>query len=77
MISYLGERPMHYRNQWYVLRDRDIAFGLGVYGQNLFVDRANEMVVAKVSSQPPPLDKRLIDLTIGFIEAVRDQLRSR
>ncbi len=61
---------MHYRNKWYVLRDRAIAFGLGVYGQNVFVDRANEIVVAKVSSQAPPLDKRLIDLTIGFVEAV-------
>ncbi len=77
MISYLGERPMHYRNQWYVLRDRAIAFGLGVYGQNVFVDRANEIVVAKVSSQAPPLDKRLIDLTIGFVEAVSDHIPSR
>lgn len=75
LISYLGERPMHYRSKWYVLRDRAIAFGLGVYGQNLFVDRANELVVAKVSSQPPPLDTRLIDLTIGFMEAVSDHLR--
>jgi CubicO group peptidase (beta-lactamase class C family) len=77
MISYLGERPMHYRTQWYVLRDRAIAFGLGVYGQNVFVDRANEIVVAKVSSQAPPLDKRLIGLNIGFVEAVSDHIPSR
>ncbi|TMJ24371.1 MAG: serine hydrolase, partial [Alphaproteobacteria bacterium] len=77
LISYLGDRPMHYRNQWYVLRDRAIAFGLGVYGQNVFVDRANEIVVAKVSSQAPPLDKRLIDLTIEFVEAVSDHITSR
>jgi CubicO group peptidase (beta-lactamase class C family) len=76
-FSYSGDRPMHYRNKWYVLRDRAIAFGLGVYGQNVFVDRANEIVVAKVSSQAPPLDKRLIDLTIGFVEAVSDHLSSR
>jgi CubicO group peptidase (beta-lactamase class C family) len=78
MISYFlysGDRHMHYRNKWYVLRDRAIAFGLGVYGQNVFVDRTNEIVVAKVSSQAPPLDKRLIDLTIGFVEAVSDHLR--
>ena len=74
MVAYFGDRKMHYRNKWYVLRDRAIAFGLGVYGQNIFVDRANEVVVAKVSSQPPPLDKGLIDLTIGFVEAVRDHL---
>jgi hypothetical protein len=76
-FSYSGDRPMHYRNQWYVLRDCAIAFGLGVYGQNVFVDRANEIVVAKVSSQAPPLDKRLIDLTIGFVEAVSDYIPSR
>ena len=49
-------------------------FGLGVYGQNVFVDRANELVIAKVSSQPPPLDANLIDLTIAFVEAMRARL---
>jgi CubicO group peptidase (beta-lactamase class C family) len=74
MICYFGDRRMHYRNKWYVLRDRDIAFGLGVYGQNVFVDQANELVIAKYSSQPPPLDKNLIDLTITFVEAMSDHL---
>ncbi len=74
LISYFGDRTMHYRNKWYVLRDRDIALGLGVYGQNVFVDRTNELVIAKVSSQPPPLDKDLVDLTITFVEAMRDHL---
>lgn len=76
MVEYLGDRAMHYRNKCYVLRDRAIVFGLGVYGQNLFVDRANDLVVAKFSSQPPPLDARLIDLTIGFVEAISDHLRA-
>jgi CubicO group peptidase (beta-lactamase class C family) len=74
MISYFGDRPMHYRNKWYVLRDSNIACGLGVYGQNVFVDKANEIVIAKLSSQPPPLDKNLIDLTIKFAEAMSDHL---
>jgi len=74
LISYFGDRPMHYRNKWYFLRERDIAFGLGVYGQNLFVDKANELVIAKVSSQASPLDKDLIDLTITFVEAMSDHL---
>jgi CubicO group peptidase (beta-lactamase class C family) len=72
--SYFGDRAMHYRNQWYVLRDRGIAMGLGVYGQNVFVDKANQLVIAKVSSQAPPLDKHRIDLTISFVEAMRDRL---
>jgi CubicO group peptidase (beta-lactamase class C family) len=74
MISYFGDRPMHYRNNWYVLRDRDIALGLGVYGQNVFVDKANELVIAKVSAQAPPLNRKLIDLTIMFVEAMSDHL---
>jgi len=74
LISYFGERPMHYRNKWYVLRDKKIALGLGVFGQNIFVDTANDIVIAKVSSQPPPLDRDLIGLTIAFVEAVRDHL---
>jgi CubicO group peptidase (beta-lactamase class C family) len=74
LISYFGDRAMHYRSKWYILRERDIALGLGVYGQNLFVDKANELVIAKVSSQAPPLDKGLIDLTITFVEAMSDHL---
>jgi CubicO group peptidase (beta-lactamase class C family) len=74
LISYFGDRSMHYRNKWYILRERDIALGLGVYGQNVFVDKANELVIAKVSSQAPPLDKDLIDLTITFVEAMSDHL---
>jgi CubicO group peptidase (beta-lactamase class C family) len=74
MIPYFGDRPMHYRNKWYTRREKGIAFGLGVYGQNVFVDKANEVVIAKLSSQPPPLDKNLIQLTIAFAEAMRDHL---
>ena len=74
LVSYFGDRPMHYRNKWYVLRDRGMALGLGVYGQNIFVNRANELVIAKLSSQPPPLDKDLVDLTLSFAEAMSDHL---
>jgi CubicO group peptidase (beta-lactamase class C family) len=74
LIPYFGDRATHYRSKWYVLRDRDIALGLGVYGQNVFVDPTNELVIAKVSSQPPPLDEDLIDLTMTFVEAMRDHL---
>lgn len=75
LISYFADHPMHYRNKWYVRRDSELAFGLGVYGQNLFVDRANELVVAKLSSQAPPLDKDLIGLTMAFVEAAGDHLK--
>jgi CubicO group peptidase (beta-lactamase class C family) len=76
LATYFADRPMHYRNKWYVLRNRAIAFGLGVHGQNLFVDRSNELVVAKFSSQASPLDKRLITLTLGCVEALSDHVRA-
>ena len=37
---------------WYVLDgDALLYFGMGIHGQNLFVDPVNELVIAKFSSQ--------------------------
>jgi len=64
--------PMHYRSQWYVMRgDRPLVFGFGIHGQHLFVDRANELVIAKVSSQAMPIDEARISLTMNGIAALR------
>ncbi len=46
-------------------------FGLGVNGQNLFVDRENEIVIAKLSSQAMPMDEGRIGLTMHAVEKVR------
>jgi len=67
--------PMRYRTQWYVLeRPSPMAFAIGVFGQSLYVDRANGVVMAKVSSQALPIDRELKMLTIGAAEIVRDFL---
>jgi hypothetical protein len=47
-------------------------FGLGVHGQNLFIDIEKELVIAKFSSQPLPLDKEMIQLTTRWLNALRD-----
>lgn len=66
---------LHYRAKWYVEHGRQpLLFGLGIHGQNLFVDPANEIVVAKFSSQPPPLDTGLIAATGAGVNAVRKAL---
>ena len=45
----------HYRSKWYVRRGAaPMAFGVGVFGQNVFVDPENGIVIAKLSSQAPP-----------------------
>ncbi len=67
--------PMRYRSQWYVLeRASPLAFASGVFGQSLYVDRGNQLVVAKFSSQALPVDQAKKMLTIRAAEAVRDFL---
>ena len=51
-----------------------LAFGVGIFGQNVFADPENGIVVAKMSSQAPPLDERLIALTMRGVEAIRRRL---
>ena len=46
----------------------------GIFGQNVFVDPEREIVIAKFSSQAPPLDERLIALTMCGVEAIRHHL---
>ena len=48
-------RNMSYRSGWYGLHDApQTLFAMGIYGQNLFIDRINRVVVAKTSSWAAP-----------------------
>jgi CubicO group peptidase (beta-lactamase class C family) len=49
-------------------------FGMGIHGQNLFVDRANQIVIAKLSSQAMPLDAPRIALTMRAVSELRKHL---
>jgi hypothetical protein len=49
-------------------------FGLGVNGQNLFIDRARQMVIAKFSSQAAALDVPAIGATMAMVAAIRGRL---
>lgn len=70
-----GNADLHYRSQWYVQRgDRPLIFGVGVFGQNVFVDPASDLVIAKCSSQPLPLDPSFIQLTHAGINRLREML---
>jgi CubicO group peptidase (beta-lactamase class C family) len=69
--KYFPSMNIHYRSKWYVLHDAaPIMFGVGVFGQNVFIDRKNQIVVAKFSSQALPMDEKRILLTIRGIEAI-------
>jgi hypothetical protein len=55
---------MRYRSGWYIVDDApQVVFAMGIHGQNLFVDRENRMVIAKLSSQDSPIDNRAMWLT--------------
>lgn len=74
-VEYFPGLDMHYRAKWYVERGRTpLLSGLGIHGQNLFIDPANEIVIAKFSSQGPPLDVELIGITRAAVNAVRKTL---
>jgi CubicO group peptidase (beta-lactamase class C family) len=67
--------PIHYRSKWYVLRGQAPAlFGFGVHGQLLLVDRRNQVVVAKFSSQELPLDAQRIPDSLQLAETIRKRL---
>ena len=67
---------MHYRSKWYILRgERPMIFGVGVFGQHVFVDPAADLVVAKCSSQPLPLDQSFLSLTLAGVEELRAMFR--
>ena len=55
-------------------RESPLLFCLGIHGQNLFVDAANEIVIAKFSSQAQPLDIERIGLTGNLVAALRQAL---
>jgi CubicO group peptidase (beta-lactamase class C family) len=67
--------PMHYRDKWYLSREAaPLLFGLGVNGQNLFIDRAAQVVIAKFSSQASALDVPAIGATMALVAAIRTRL---
>lgn len=48
---------MRYRSGWYLVDDQPrTMFAMGIHGQNLFIDRANRVVVAKLSSWKQRVD---------------------
>ncbi len=69
--AFSGAR-MRYRNCWYVMDNHpQTLFAMGIHGQNLFVDRTNRMVIAKLSSQAQALDVMAITLTQMAVREIR------
>jgi CubicO group peptidase (beta-lactamase class C family) len=74
-VEFYPGRAMHYRSKWYVEHGSGtLIFGMGIHGQNLFVDRARRLVIAKLSSQAQPLDIPLIVMTSRAVDCIRSIL---
>lgn len=70
--EYYPGLPIHYRSYWYIIEgDTPLIFGLGIHGQNVFIDPTHDLVIAKVSSQPLPMDAERITLTMDAVAAIR------
>lgn len=60
-----------YRNKWYQTGAASGAFcGIGIHGQWLYVNPKAEVVIAKMSSQPKPVDEPLDVDMAAFFEAL-------
>ena len=63
---------LSYRGGWYVIEDEpQTLFAMGIHGQNLFVDRANRLVIAKLSTLPVRIDPRALALTHLAVPEIR------
>jgi CubicO group peptidase (beta-lactamase class C family) len=75
LARYFRGLPMRYASQWYVLDgDAPLVFGWGIHGQFLFVDRVNQIVIAKLSSQALPIDVARNTLTLRAVSQLRKLL---
>ncbi len=64
-----------YRNQvWFPYPGNNIALCLGMCGQMIYVNRAAEVVAAKLSAQPNPGDPQLQLDTLRAFDAVADEV---
>ena len=67
--------PIRYRSKWYILEgDAPLIFGIGIHGQHLFIDRKNEVVIAKMSSAPQALAPERKMMVMKSVAAVRAAL---
>jgi hypothetical protein len=67
-----------YRSQWYVTGNAHGTYcAIGIHGQWVYVDPEAEVVIAKQSSQPMPLDEAADNLTMAGFDALARALEGR
>jgi len=65
-----------YRSQWYMIGNATGAFcAIGIHGQWIYIDPAAEIVIAKLSSQPLPVQDATDNLLLAAFDAIGGALR--
>lgn len=65
-----------YRNQWYQVGGEDGSItALGIHGQWLYINPSVELVIAKMASQPEPVDDRLDKQTLALFAELCDAFK--
>jgi CubicO group peptidase (beta-lactamase class C family) len=65
-----------YRSQWYMIgNDSGAHCAIGIHGQWIYIDPKAEIVIAKLSSQPMPLDDATDHLLLAAFAAIAAALR--
>ena len=70
--QYYPGYKIRYRSQWYIVEgDAPLIFGLGIHGQHLFIDKKNQIVIAKLSSQAKPLEPERKMIVMKLVAALQ------
>ncbi len=65
----------NYRSKWYTIdRGQSPFVAVGIHGQWVYVDPANEIIIARVSSQPLPMDLDLDHMWLRGYRAIAARL---
>lgn len=66
----------HYRNQvWIASSEQAVMLAIGIHGQLVYMDKARDLVIVMLSSQPEPLDLGLSLQVLTAITAIASELR--
>lgn len=64
-----------YAYQWWLL-DKGVYMAMGIYGQGIYIDPANHIVIVQVSDWPEPDSNELWDEMITVMETITDKVCS-
>jgi CubicO group peptidase (beta-lactamase class C family) len=65
----------HYRNQvWVASRDPAVMLAIGIHGQFVYMDKARDLVIVMLSSQPQPIDLQIYQDALTAMNVVAASL---